>query len=83
MSLWAKLKMAVVSAVAFFIVLFLAWRSGKKDGRAEKEKEIIIDKAEHREHVNDVKNEIDNGINKLPSSGSSDRLKHGWMREDD
>lgn len=82
MSFWAKIKAMDLGVVAFFALLFLTWRKGKQDGKNEKVVEDIIDNHIEQERVNEVKQDVDSGINSLPDGGSSDRLRSGWLRKD-
>ncbi|QPB11435.1 Rz-like spanin [Providencia phage Kokobel1] len=82
MGFWAKVKAVALGVAAFFVLMFLTWRKGKQDGKQEQVVEDIIDAHVEQEKVIEVKNDVDSGINSLPSGGSNKRLRNGWMRKD-
>lgn len=82
MGFWAKVKAVALGVAAFFVLMFLTWRKGKKDGKQEQVVADIIEAHVEQEKVIEVKNDVDAGINRLPGGGSNKRLRNGWMRKD-
>lgn len=82
MTFWSKVKAVALGVAAFFVLMFLTWRKGKKDGKQEKVVEDIVDFHIEQEKVIEVKQDVDSGINSLPDGGSNKRLRDGWMRKD-
>ena len=82
MGFWAKVKAVALGVDAFFVLMFLTWRKGKKDGKQEQVVADIIEAHVEQEKVIEVKNDVDSGINSLPGGGSNKRLRNGWMRKD-
>lgn len=82
MGFWAKIKAVALGVAAFFVLMFFMWRKGKQDGKQEQVVADIIEAHVEQEKVIEVKNDVDAGINSLPSGGSNKRLRDGWMRKD-
>lgn len=83
MGLLSKLKAALFGVVAFFVIVFLAWRKGKSDGKTEERIDVIVDAHERQDKTIEVSNDVESKINSLPSGASDRRLRTGWMRKDD